>query len=356
MKKLWIEIKETLGWVRKFFATYFWLGALLILVNIILELEYKADARAYWLSIVIKLIEAVGISILIASIFTFASGTSDFIGKIRSLLEDIVVRRNFLANIDPDGKKEALKALIQPSASEVNKYPNIGDYYGYFIEKTLGIAAKSVRSNYQVTSRAYFDQKKGKIAVEGIYSYRLYPSSNGFNDITVGFEHKESCCEYIAIHDPSGEKMEEKNIVLKEHNEGEDISFRATIPVKDFGSGKNHLDVELKVIEYGEDHWKMIQFKALQPTDGFKFQLRCEGDVAVKEHAIFVVGAKYYLRQSDGGDFFSVACNQWVNEGTGLCVLVSLPHTDCQIGAPVINNPKILAPDPTDSQSLDTPT
>lgn len=328
MKNLIFEARNIFDWVRKFFATYFWFGAILILLNIILDLNYPAEGRRYWLSITIKLIEAVGVSILIASIFTFASGTSDFIGKIRGLLEDIIVRRNFLANIDPEGKKEALKALIQPSASEVNKYPNIGDYYGYFIEKTLSIAAKSVRSNYQVSSRAYFDNNKKKIAIEGIYSYRLYPSSDGFNDITVGFEHVESCCDYVAISDPSGELMMKNKPALKEHNEGEDITYRTAISVKEFGSGKNHLDVELKVIEYGEDHWKMIQFKALQPTDGFKFQLRCEGAVTVKEHAIFVVGAKYYLRQSENGDFFSVACNQWVNEGTGLCVLVSLPHTN----------------------------
>ena len=133
-------LQKSLYWLRKFFATYFWLGVVLLLLSIILDLNYPQKDRAYWFSIVMKLIEATGASILIASIFTFASGTSDFVDKIKELLEDIVVRRNFLANIDPDGKKEALKALIQPSTSEKNKYPNIGDYYGYFIYDTMNMS------------------------------------------------------------------------------------------------------------------------------------------------------------------------------------------------------------------------
>ena len=320
------SIEKITYWLKKFFFTYFWLGIVFLLISIIIDLNYPSNDRKYWLSITMKLIEATGASILIASIFTFASGTSDFIDKIKELLEDIVVRRNFLANIDPDGKKEALKALIQPTTSEKNKYPNIGDYYGFFINKTLEIGKKSVRSNYQVTSRAYFDKSKGKIAIEGIYSYRLYPSADGFSDIIVGFEDKESFCDYVTISDPSGEQVKNDMPTLHEHNEGGDITYRASISAKEFGDKKNHIDVELKVTDYGTDHWKLIQFKALQPTDGFKFQIRCDDDLVVQEHAIFVVGAKYYLNTPTDKKFISISCNQWVNEGTGLCVLVSIPH------------------------------
>jgi hypothetical protein len=314
-------------WLKKFFANYFWLGLVFILFSIMLDLYFPSSNREYIVSISIKLIEAIGISVLIASIFTFASGTSDFVDKIQGLLEGIVVKRNFLANIDPDGKKEALKSLIQPSISEKNKYPNIGDYYGFFINKTLEIGKKSVRSNYQITSRVYFDRDKNKIAVEGTYSYRLYPSSEGFNDITVGFEDQKSNCAYVTVSDPMGEQKRHDNPNLAEHNEGGDISYRASISTKDFGDRKNHLDVELRVTEYGSDHWKLIQFKALQPTDGFKFQLRCDDNIIVQEHAIFVVGAKYYLLLSNDRKNISVSCNQWVNEGTGVCVLVSIPHS-----------------------------
>jgi len=263
------SIKKTFHWLEKFFINYVWIGVVLLLAAIILDLQHPAASRSFSLSIAINVIQAVGISIIIAAIFSFASGTSGFIEKIQGLLEDIVVRKNFLANIDPEGKKEALKSLIQPSVSEKNKYPNIGDYYGYFINKTLEIGQKSVRSNYQITSRAFFDTTKGKIAVQGIYSYRLYPSSDGYNDITVGFEEQQggdSFCSYVAVSDPQGERKHFSKPELKEYNEGGDISCRATIPIKEFGDEKNHLDVALNITEYGTDHWSLIQFKALQPT------------------------------------------------------------------------------------------
>ena len=149
-------MNTTWSWLRAFFINYVWLGITILLMAILLDKSYPEPDRAYWLMIFIKLLEGVGVSVLIASIFTFASGTSEFIGKIKTLLEDIVIRRDFLSNIAPDSKKDALKALIEPSASEKNKYPNIGDYYGYFIDKTLEIKEKSVRSNYAINARAYF--------------------------------------------------------------------------------------------------------------------------------------------------------------------------------------------------------
>src|SRR5690606_19698874 len=223
VERIMESIKKSFHWLRSFFVNYIWIGIVLLLFAIILDLYYPSVNRQFFLSIVINVTEAVGIAVIIAAIFSFASGTSGFVEKIQSLLEDIVVRRNFLANIDPEGKKEALKSLIQPSVSEKNKYPNIGDYYGYFINKTLEIGQKSVRSNYQITSRAFFDESKGKIAIKGLYSYRLYPSSSGYNDITVGFEEPDggdSFCSYVSVSDPKGERKHFEKPTLKEHNEG----------------------------------------------------------------------------------------------------------------------------------------
>lgn len=319
-------MKQSINFLKKFFVNYMWLGVSVMLIAIIIDKYFGEDNQGLWFSVLVTLIGTVGVSILVASIFTFASGTSSFIDSIRELLEDIIVRRNFLSNIDPDGKKEALKALIQPSASEANKYPNIGDYYGYFIDNTLQIKEKNVRSNYAINVRAFFCTEKKLIAVEGVYNYRLFPSENGFNEITLGFEDNKSTCASVVLSDPKGVRKVFTKPELKEHDEGGDITYRAKINANNFGEGKNHIDVELKLTEYGVDHWKLLQFKALQPTDGFRFQLHCDGDITIKEHAIFVVGAKYHLDISSDKKSMTFTCNQWVNEGTGLCVLVSFPE------------------------------
>ena len=319
-----------------------------MMIAIILDLKYPAANRTFLFSVIINLLQAIGASVLIASIFTYASGTSQFVDKIRNLLEDIIVRRNFLGNIDPEGKKEALKAIIQPTAAEKNIYPNIGDYYGHFINKTLEIGSRSVRSNYQVNSRAFLDEVHGKIAVEGLYSYRLYPSNEGFNDIVVGFEENEtglSHCAYVAISKPDGARELISDPELKIQDDGGDISRRASIPTKIFSGDTNHLDVEIKVTEYGNDHWQLITFKALQPTDGFRFHLRCDGIVKIQTHAIFVVGANYYIEHDkDEGKWITIGCNQWINEGSGLSILIALPHEFIsQTGATPVTSSEIEA-------------
>ncbi|KAB5624082.1 hypothetical protein F7234_09490 [Pseudomonas putida] len=324
------SIKKSTSLLRLFFINHFWMGIVLILIAIILDLNFPTPNRPYIYTTAINLIQAVGASVLIASIFTYASGTSEFVDKIRTLLEDIIVRRNFLGNIDPEGKKEALKAIIQPTAAEKNIYPNIGDYYGHFINKTLEIGSRSVRSNYQVNSRAFYDIQKRKIAVEGLYNYRLYPSNDGFADIVVGFEEDEtgpSYCSYVAVSTPDGKRDPHPTPTLSKNDESGVTSMRASINIRDKGAEANHLDVEIKVTEYGSDHWQLITFKALQPTDGFRFHLRCDGHVRIQTHAVFVVGASYYVElDKEEGKWITIVCNQWINEGSGLSILIALPH------------------------------
>ena len=211
-------------WLKGFFFTYVWIGVVLLLIAIVLDLFYPTTTRHYLGSIFINLLSSLGMAIVISAIFSFASGTSEFMEKIRGLLEDIVVSKKFLTNIAPKGKKEALKALIQPSSNDMNKYPNIGDYYGFFIDKTLEIEKKNVRSNYQVSTRAYFDESKNKIAIDGVYRYRLFPCANGFNDIIVGFEDKDSFCSVVSVSKPNGDKKNFKDPELIEMNEN-DFSF-----------------------------------------------------------------------------------------------------------------------------------
>lgn len=325
-----IAISGVVFWLKKFFVNYIWLGVAIVLVSALIDAHYPADKRSFWLIVLISLLTTIGVSVLVAAIFSFASATYDFVEKIRSLLEDIIVKRNFLRNIDPEGKKEALKSLIQPSVSESNKYPNIGDYYGHFINKTLGIGKKSVRSNYQINARAFADKVIGKVVVEAIYSYRLYPSSEGYSDIEVGFQkdgNDGSYCEYLTVWTPDGKRHQfsREQVIMEEMNENGDVVSKAHVPMSEIGKGFDRLDVEIKFVEYGNDHWILYPFKALQPTDGFKFHLHCEDGVLVRHHSIFVVDASYYFDISDDGREISITCNQWINEGSGLTILASIP-------------------------------
>lgn len=342
MKK---AILGTAFWLKHFFVNYVWLGIAIVLIAALMDAQNPLEHRSFFIGAFINFLTTIGVAILVAAIFSFASSTYDFVEKIRVLLEDIIVKRNFLSNIDPEGKKEALKSLIQPSISESNKYPNIGDYYGHFINKTLEIGKKCVRSNYQINARAFIDKSANKVVVEATYSYRLYPSAaDGFQDITLGYQkdgNDGSYCEYVYISPPNGKRKEYKkdDIKFEDINEGGDESSKATIPVAEVGKGYDRLDVELKVVEYGVDHWVLYPFKALQPTDGFKFFLHCEDNLTIQHHSIFVVGANYNLDISKNKSDMSVSCNQWINEGSGLTVLISIPHVNSELKGSPISRP-----------------
>ena len=147
----------------------------------------------------------------------------------------------------------------------LRKYPNIGDYYGYFISRTLEIATKSVRSNYQIYSRAFRCQNENRVRIESVYSYRVYPSTDGFQNIIVGFSEDEngpSQCKHVAINTPDGTQEVISIFDYVEKDDGGDISKIAEVNTSKYAS-QPHLDVELKITEYSSDHWSLISFKAL---------------------------------------------------------------------------------------------
>ncbi len=302
-----------------------WLGIVTILATVLVN-NY-VETPSFAMKVVLDTVEAIGVSVVVASIFTYASGTSEFISRIRALLQDIVVSRDFLGNIDSASKLEALSALLKPSSEERNIYSNIEDYYNYYITQALDISRKCVRSNYAVRYRTYVDAASGRVAAEGSYCYRLYPTVDGYNDIQVGFteETERSVCHAVHVSTPNGDRKSFDRPALAAIAKGGDQYRLATIDLKDIGKGASHLDIEIRVTEYGSDHWLLLQFQALQPTDGFSFHLRCEDRLEIRDHDIFVFGANYFVDRADYKEI-SISCNQWINEGSGLVVLVSIPH------------------------------
>lgn len=315
--------------ITKVFHNYLWIGLVIILISIILSISM--ENKSPYLSIVIKLLESIGISIFIASIFSFAASSSDFVERVRKLLEEIIVKRNFLANIEPDKKKEVLRTLITPSDIELENFPNINDYYNYFINNIISVSSKNVRSNYNIRTKIYFDESDNKIKSEGIYSYRLYPSKEGFSPVRIGFNEEQntgSICEYVKIYNSKGEMktFTKENIILQSISiEGAtNCRKEGKIDISDDEISKNekYLDIELKVIEIGTQGSLLLEFTALQPTNGFKFILECHDNLKIEDHAVFVVNAKHYENIDEAHQNLSITCNQWINEGSGLCVSI----------------------------------
>lgn len=310
-------------WMGFFFSNYLWLGIVLVLLAIIIDKQFDIDAL--WFGSLVALVQSIGIAVVVASIFTFASGSSEFVNKIRNLLQDIVVSRNFLGNIDSESKREALSSLIKPSFEEKRIYSNIEDYLNTYIAQTMDVTNKCVRSNYCVNARAYIDGATDRVMVNSKITYRLYPTKAGYSDIKVGFLEQEgdSYCEELIINTPHGRRDVIKEFDYKNVTIDGGEARLATIDLSKFEKDCSHLDIEISMVEPGFDHWKMLSFSALQPTDGFRHYLRCEDGLEVKDFHTFVHGARMYVDRK-GETEMTASCNEWVNEGTGISMLISL--------------------------------
>jgi hypothetical protein len=86
---------ETLQLIKKFFLNYIWIGIVLLLLSIILELLYPAASRHFFINLLILIFNYVGIAIIVSAIFSYASGTSQFMDQIKSLLKLLLLKEIF---------------------------------------------------------------------------------------------------------------------------------------------------------------------------------------------------------------------------------------------------------------------
>ncbi len=308
-------------WLGRLFSSHFWLGMLLVLLSVVLEATIPQPH--FILVTTISFIQTIGIAIVVAVIFTYTAGTAEFLEKITTLLKSIVIDRNFLANIDIDSKRSALVALIKPSEAERQRYAHIGTYYDIFINHTLNITKKCVRSDYRLEARAFVDAD-GVVAVEQRVSYRLHPTIDGYTDITMRLDDEllGSTYKWARVSDPQG------NVLVSDLPAPQSVSYRGNttlvskIPLRELGKGKDHLIVQWCIIEKGYDHWIHLTFQALEPTDGFEYFLTCENDLHIWAFQTFVHGADFKVYR-DNDRRIELSCHEWFNEGTGVAIVVS---------------------------------
>ena len=116
-------------------------------------------------------------------------------------------------------------------------------------------------------------------------------------------------------------KAREKNELVLQLNDAK----VALINIEEISKGYDHLDIELRIKEYGYDHWMLVYFKAEQPTDGFNFNLSVESPIQIKQFNVFDVGHNYHIDKTDKD--LHIGCYQWINEGAGLSTVISFEES-----------------------------
>lgn len=319
VKTLWNVFKEN-------FINYFWIGFVLIILSMYFStlLEHKD------LLLVLKIIETIGIAVLVAGLFSFTFETVSFQSKMQDIVEKIVLKRAFLSELPIEKKKESLHSLLKPTETEIEKYSNIEDFYNAYIEEVLNVSQRNVRSNYNINIKVKYDNTKKKVFSDGLYSYRLYPSNSGYTDILVGFlkDDNESTVDVI-LNMPNGKRETYNFEKIKADFEQNETAKITKIKINDLCKDFNHIDVELRVKEYGFNHWMNVFFKAEQATDGFKMAVMADEDLTIKSNVIvFDVGHNYHIDYSNDKKEVHISCHQWLNEGSGVSLIISKPEND----------------------------
>ncbi|MBA3313289.1 MAG: hypothetical protein H0T47_08375 [Planctomycetaceae bacterium] len=316
--------------LHRLFMNYLWLGLVVILAAIVAELSVQSPS--FMLRAFLELVKTIGIAIFVAAIFTFAAGTSDFMARVSAMLQNIVVNRRFLNNMDESSKRGVIYSILQPTDRQRVIYSNIEDYYRHYIDRTMKVSSTSVRSNYNSLCTAFYDPDDLCIKADYRNWYRLYPTKDGFEDIQVGFYGQHSVITYqgVTVCRPDGrtERFDHSKIATMPKERTENGNEIVKIPISEIGKGAPHLDIELQVTQRGFDHWILIGFQALLPTDGFRFQVECEWPLSIRSDEVFIHGADWHKdpNESFGSSRLSISCQQWIDQGSGVSVLIGVEH------------------------------
>lgn len=311
-----------------FFSKYFWFGVLAVLITIILQEKLDKNGEYYFIfNVGAILLSTIGLTVIVASLFTYALGTQEFIEYIENKLEDIIVGRNFLKNMDSEKKISALHSILKPNSLQEKIYKNLEEFYEYYINDIMNVSKKNIRSDYRISVDIQYDTDKSKLYAKGSVVYRLYPSEDGYEPITVGLSNDGlSKCTRLEIFDTHTKcetiDLEALEYVPQEH----DNMSIASIDMKEYSiETHDHLSIELDFEEYGFDHWMAFRFLIFQATDGLNFTVNCFDDISIKEKAIYDLNSKYHISE-DTNTTYRVSSHQWIQEGAGIVVIVSKPE------------------------------
>jgi hypothetical protein len=321
MSKNWYEQ------FTKFFFKYFLVGLALILISVVYKNGIEVFVHdPFWkevFSYLISIIDIIGPSLLVASLFTFSIESRSFIDYIKDIIENVIIKKEFLGKLSLIDKREALQRILYPNKEHFNLFGNIKNYFDETIEKNLTLFEYNFKSHLQINITAKNDN-------EGFYlyecfSYRIYKGEKGFQPVRFGFENTESklvSCEY-ATSKGNIIRLKETDFCIDDQIEESGSKwclYSYNIPSEIEG---DYITLYSKTIEKGHDHWQLFSYKTILPSEGLNLILDCSNDITIKEFMIFDNDKNYNCQLSNDKKRLEICTTQWLSPGVGLNILVS---------------------------------
>lgn len=302
----------------KFFSRWTLIGVILILISILLSMKFIDNQIV---TVVAKLIETIGIALMIGAVFDFSKNSSEFTNFISELLSDIIVSKSFLNKLCESDKRKALSLVLQPSDKQIEQYSNINKYFNKQIDSQMKIFNTNFKSH--TVLNIIVSKEENKVLAKGTLTYRIYKIQDKFEPIEVTFERSNSKVEKKRILYPGGSKIIELNDEHIKEEEVAGIKYKKYFyEIPEEYNQYPYLTIESEIYEPGYDHWTNFHWTSLTPYDGLSFTLNCKDNLIIHEHVVFDEKTPYDVEYSKDKKMIKILSTEWLNAHTGFSITI----------------------------------
>jgi len=325
------RVKEWKSLFRSFFARYSVFGISLLVIAYLLRFEVcplltKWPKLAFICDLAHFLCGTTGVALIVASVFSFSIESASFLGYMKRILVKIVVSKDFLRNLTLANKKEALELILKPSEDQIKLYSNVEEYFHEYIEKSMHLFEHNFKSKGVINLFATYSDDDPTLRIEETVSHTVYRTETQFNNLEFGFEDERSNVLGGEITPPNKPHIVLNANDFKKSIKREESGFVWTEYKYDIPDDLHYhpyLAFQLRLIEYGHDHWQIFTLKTIGFFDGLATYLRCDRDLIVKDYMIYDLERNYSIRLSEDRKMLHINCSQWVEPGRGFSILVA---------------------------------
>lgn len=316
----------------RFFNGYFVLGIIIILVSIIVDVYYDGESMESTKSmiplipiIIEDFLRAIGIALVIGSVFDFSKNSEGFMTMVSNLLKEIIISKNFLKDLEVSESRKALEIILKPSGEQLEQCGEINHYFEKKINESMRMFNTNFKTN--LTIQAIAKREGDIVVVDAVISYRIYKIGEKYFPITTTFERNNCDIGGTTIIHQDGSLPITEKLVGADKEDKEDTSpthlkkYEFEIPEELYKYP--HLGIKKEAREEGYDHWTNFHWNTLTPCDGVHFTLTCQNDLTIKEYFIFDDINLYCVDSSEDKKRITICSNCWLDENTGFIFTIS---------------------------------
>jgi len=315
-----------------FFSRWFWLSIVIILIGLIIEQQISSNTTPtsnlthYLLTLLSNLFQGIGLAVFIANIFTFILGTNEFLQYIRNILMKVVISKEFITTLNQSEQQKLLHLSLKPSKDLSLLYSGINDYFDKYINESMKLFDKSYRGHLSLNAVASYNSEKECIQVVCDLDYIVYRVSDKFEPLQVFFEedNAEHISTTINAHQLPKVTLTQENLQDAENITDPTVKKGYLAEIPDQFNEKTHININRKIIEYGNDHWQCFSYKSIKAYDGMVINLKCEDNIVVRNCNTYGKEDDFTIEQEKNS--IKVQYHDWLTPGFGVNIIIALDN------------------------------